>query len=224
VIKERPGWVNWPVIVAVIAFIVGAAVAGVIVAFVYARNDDGDGSPDGGSATAVSTVTVTSTPVVTPTPGDPRDPDDALATFVATELDETYLGPCPQEASTAVPEGLCSVELYRSDEQVAFGLGPPFSEGTGEALLLVGENGVWEVTFIPITGNPPVAGEDATVIGAGDCLTFRAGPGTSQQPLSCQLDGTSGEVVGGPEAVDDITWWQLRDLGWASSEFLQHAP
>lgn len=223
-IQERSGWLSRPVIIAVIAFIVGAAVAGVVVAFVLANSLDDDDSSDGGDATAVATVTVTSTPAVSPTPGDPRDADDALASFVSTELGETYLGPCPQEVVTPVPDGLCSVELYRSDEQVAFLLGPPFSEGTGEALMLVGENGVWEGTFIPITGSPPEVGADAVVIGAGDCLTFRSGPGTSQQPLSCQVDGTSGEVVGGPETVDDFTWWQLRDLGWASGEFLQHAP
>jgi hypothetical protein len=222
-IKDRPNPMNRPLVVGAAAFVLGAAVAGAIVAFVLISNDDDDGNSDGGSD-SMPTVTVTSTPPGTPTPGSPRDPDDALANYVNQELGEPYIGPCPQEVVTPMPEGLCSVELYRSDEQVAFGVGPPFSEGTGEALLLIGENGVWNVTFIPITGRPPEVGADAVVIGAGDCLTFRGGPGTGEQPLSCQVDGTQGEVIGGPQNVDNLTWWQLRDLGWASGQFLQHAP
>jgi hypothetical protein len=151
-------------------------------------------------------------------------PDDALANFVQQELNATYIGPCPQEDAGTPTQGLCSVELYRSDELVTYLLGPPFSEGTGEAVLTPGENGVWTVTFIERTGQPPVAGGQAVVFGAGDCLTFRGGPGRSQQPVSCQLDGTQGQVIGGPQQADGITWWQLADLGWASGEFLQAAP
>jgi hypothetical protein len=139
-------------------------------------------------------------------------------------MDETYVGPCPQEVVTPIPRGLCSIELYRSDAQVAFFVGPPFSEGVGEVLLLVDDDGVWGVTFVPITGQPPVLGGRAVVIGAGDCLTFRAGPGIAQESLSCQVDGNGGEVIGGPQTADDITWWQIKDLGWASGEFLQKAP
>jgi len=230
-IQERPSWVNRPVIVAGIAFLIGAIVAGVVVAIILTSGDDNDDNAavDGATtttpaATGEGTPAATGTPAGTPAPFNPRDPDDALANFVQQELDATYIGPCPQDAAEVAPQTICSIELYRSDELATFGLGPPLSEGIGEAVLTPDEEGVWLVTFVPFTNLPPVMGGLAVVIRAGDCLNFRSGPGTGSQPLTCQLDGTQAVVVGGPETIDDTIWWQLRDLGWASGQYLQAAP
>lgn len=230
-IQDRPSWVNRPAIVAGIAFLIGAVVAGVVVAIILTSGDDDNNSivdgnvTPGTPTTPVGTGAATpGTPAGTPTPLNPRNPDDALAAYVQEQLRQPYVGPCPQTQSGETQQGLCSIELYRSDELVTFFVGPPFSEGIGEAVLTPAENGVWSVTFVPITNQPPVLGRQAVVIGAGDCLNFRAAPSTSGEPLSCQQDGNSADVVGGPQVADGVTWWQLRDLGWASAEFLQGAP
>ena len=231
-IQERPSWLSRPWVIAGVAFVLGAIVTGVIVAIVLSGGNDDDTGPGVVVTPNASTTPVTpgeptagtTTPVATGTPGDPRDPDDALANYVQQELHQTYIGACPQTPPKQVANTICSVELYRSDQLATFNIGPPNSEATGEVVLTPGENGTWTVEFVAISGQPPALGSQAVVLGAGDCLTFRAGPGRTQEPLSCQIDGARGEVIGGPQTADNITWWQIKDLGWASGEFLQKAP
>ncbi len=232
IIDPPPRWYSRPAAVGAVAFVVGAVVAGVVVAIILTRGDDNNDSGTKANGTpATSTPSTgtppasgTATPGPSPTPLNPRKPDDALAAYVQEQLRQPYIGPCPQTQAGQTPQGICSLELYRSAELVTFVLGPPFSEGTGEAVLTPAENGVWSVEFVARTDRPPAVGAQAVVFGAGDCLTFRAGPGRAQQQLSCQIDGARAEVIGGPQTADGITWWQLRDLGWASGEFLQAAP
>lgn len=235
-------WLDRPGFVAAAAFVAGVVVAAIVVVLILARGDGDDGEPR-----VVATTTLARTPLatlprttatpaartatpratVTATPSNPRDPDDALAAFVRDELGESYIGPCPQEVGDQVPQGICSVELYRSEDLVTFGLGAPFSEGIGEAVLTRNEDGSWSIEFVQA---PPVGegalsiGVQAVVLGAGDCLNFREEPGTSAAVLTCQLDGTRAEVIDGPVEADGITWWQLDGLGWASAQFLVAAP
>ena len=232
-IVDRPRWYSRPAVVAAAAFVIGVIVAGAAVAIILTRGDDNNDSNANANVTPGTATASTSTPAVSatitpggpsPTPLNPRKPDDALAAYVQEQQHQPYLGPCPQETTGGVPQGICSIDLYRSAELVTFVLGPPFSEGIGEAVLTPGENGVWSVAFVARTGRPPVSGGQAVVFGAGDCLNFHAGPSKASQTLTCQLDGTKAEVVGGPQVADGITWWQLKDLGWASQEFLQAAP
>jgi hypothetical protein len=232
-IQDRPSWLSRPAVVAVIAFAIGAIVTGVVVAIVLSRggdnssNVDANVTPGTGSATpstGTPGVSGTTTPRPPGTPLNPRKPDDALAAYVQEQMRQTYIGACPQVQAGQTTQSTCSIELYRSAELVTFILGPPFSEGTGEAVLTVGENGVWSVDFVARTGKPPVIGSTAVVFGAGDCLNFHSAPNKTSQPLTCQLDGNKADVIGGPQAADGITWWQLKGLGWASAEFLQAAP
>lgn len=232
-IQDRPSWVNRPAIVAGIAFLIGAVVAGVVVAIILTRGDDNNGSGVQGNVTpktsttpvgtGEATVVGTTTPAVTSTPLNPRKPDDALAAYVQEQMRQRYIGPCPQTQAGQPPQGICSIELYRSDALLTVTIGPPFSEVVGEVVLIPGENGVWSAEFVARTDKPVASGAAAVVFGAGDCLTFRGGPGRTQEPLSCQIDGARGEVIGGPQVADGLTWWQLKDLGWASAEFLQGA-
>ena len=228
-IKDRPSWANRPAIVFAVAFIIGAIVAGVAVAFVLTHNDNKSTSSvqansTPGAATGTPTVAGTSTPSVSPTPLNPRKPDDALASYVQGQMKQTYMGPCPQQRAGQTAQGICSIELYRSDKLVTFTIGPPFSGAVGEAVLQPAENGVWTVDFVGRTNRPPAAGAKAAVYGAGDCLNIHSGPSKAAQALTCPIDGTKADVVGGPQSADGVTWWQLKDLGWASQEFLETAP
>lgn len=163
--------------------------------------------------------------VSTGTPAGLDDPDEALAAFVRDELASEHIGECPSDLAPGEepPTGICSFELYRSEELVTFLLGVPFSEGIGEAVLTRNEDGTWSAEFVqaPPLGESDISvGSEAVVFGAGDCLNFRQAPSISAEIAWCRMDGTRGAVAEGPVDADGITWWRLEDLGWASGEYL----
>jgi hypothetical protein len=207
-----------------------------IVAIVILVSSDGDGDDDG-SGVATSTPGPGETPSVetgtpgggTPSAATPTAPsaataDDALTALISGPLGSTYVGPCPETPDGEIPQGLCSIELYRSAELVTFLIGQPFSEGVGEAVITpVAEGGPWVADFIPapaVGGPEIVVGEDAMVFGAGDCLNFREEPSTTVGVVTCQLDGTRARVTDGPVDAGGQTWWQLEGLGWGSALYL----
>jgi hypothetical protein len=222
----------------VAAALVGGAIAivAVVIVLVFARGGDGGDADKQVVATATplgapaATPTGAATPEptteaqATPTLADVQDPDDALAAFVRDRLDSEHIGDCPLEQAPGQepPQGVCSQEIYRTDEMVTFMLGHPFSEGIGEIVITRNEDGTWSTQFIeaPPLGESLEVGRVAVVFGAGDCLNFRAEPSLSAEEFWCLLDGTKGQVLEGPVEADDHTWWRLEDLGWASGDFL----
>ncbi len=216
--SERPGSL------AVVAFVAGVAAA-VIVALIVilARGGDDDGGQTEATATAETTPIATGAgPTGTPVAGF-ADPDEALNAFVRDEFGREHAGACPQDPSASeTPTGVCSEELYRSGELVTLLIGAPFGEFFGEAVLAPDDDGLWGLEFIPAPplGESLAVGIDAVVYGVGSCLNFRDAPALSGERLSCRFDGTRGEVVEGPVEADEITWWRLEDLGWATGEFL----
>lgn len=229
-------WLDRPGYVGVISFAGGAILAGIIV-LVIVFVVRGDGDDDGGGAQVLATSTdgpladggptAGGTPGATAKPGGAPDPDEALEVFVEDVLESEYLGDCPEELpeGEAPPTGVCSLELYRTEEFATFFIGDPFSEFFGETIITRGEDGLWSVNFIPSgpLGETVEVGAQAVVYGAGSCLRFRAEPGLSAEVVSCQIDGRRAQVAEGPEAADDITWWRLDGLGWASEEFLRRS-
>ncbi len=232
---ERPGYV------AALAFVAGAVVVGVVLFFVLRGDGDDDGTrPEAAAATQTASAgvsgetpaarptrgaTPSQSPISTGTPAGFDDPDEALAAFVRDELDSEHIGECPSDLAPGEepPTGICSFELYRSEELVTFLLGVPLSEGIGEAVITRHEDGSWSVEFIqaPPLGESDIAvGSQAVVFGAGDCLNFRQAPSLSAEIAWCRMDGTRGAVAEGPVDADGVTWWRLVDLGWASGEYL----
>lgn len=237
-------WLDRPWSILLLAFIGGAVTAAIVVLVViFTRGGDGDEDADAqqlaAAATAEALVDVaeqtpgptapqvpdTTGPSATATPSGLTDPDEALAAFIQAEMESEHIGPCPQELAEGepAPSGVCSEELYRTEALVTFFLGPPFAEFMGEAVLTRNEDGSWSVNFIP---SPPLGessvavGTNVVVFGVGDCLRFRADPGLSGEQLACRADGTTGQVVEGPQTADDHTWWRLDGLGWASDKYL----
>jgi len=228
-----PGrWLDRPGYIAAFAFLAGVAVAA-IVAIVFFVRSEGGGDDGGSSVLATGTAPISGTPAQTSTPegatpaatptAAARTADDALAALIRDQFDSAYIGPCPQTPGGEIPQGLCSVELHRSAELVTFIVGPPFSEGIGEAVLTPNEDGTWSADVVPAPelGGPGLAvGVDAIVYGAGDCLNFRAQPGTGADVVTCQLDGTRARVADGPVDADGQVWWRLEGLGWGSEQYL----
>jgi hypothetical protein len=222
------GWLDRTGYAIVLAFIAGVAVAVIVfVVILRFRGDDDDEGPEAPTPTAVTTATVIATasptagatptagPSATATPGSYTDPDDALAAFVQRELGQTYIGACPEEPAGGASQGVCSVDLYRSEDLVTAIVGPPFSEGIGEAVLTLNDDGTWSIEFLlaPQDGGALSVGIEAMVFGVGTCLNFREQPrAPSGKVQSCQLDGTTGRIAEGPVQADDITWWLFEKV------------
>jgi hypothetical protein len=229
------GWLSRPGYLVAGAFLAGIVVAAIVAVVVFVSSGDDD--DDGGSVVATSTPGGDETPsspqptspdgvtppAATPTLASARTPDDALAALISEQLESTYVGPCPETPGATIPQGLCSVELYRSAELVTFLVGQPFSEGVGEAIITANADGTWSVDFVraPEVAGPQIAiGSDAMVYGAGDCLRFREEPDVNAEVITCQLDGTRARVTDGPVEAGGQTWWELEGLGWGSAAFL----
>ncbi|MCS7088940.1 MAG: SH3 domain-containing protein [Thermoflexales bacterium] len=63
----------------------------------------------------------------------------------------------------------------------------------------------------------------------GGGLNFRRKPGLSGELIRRLPEGTTYEIVGGPEQVDGFIWWQLRDptdgtIGWGVQNYMQLVP
>ena len=215
-------WSERPASLAILAFIAGVVAAVVVVVIIIlARGGDDDGGQPKARPTAETTPIATGTgPPGTPVAGF-ADPDEALNAFIRDEFGREHAGACPQDPSDTT-SGVCSQELYRSDQLVTLLIRAPSGGFFGEAVLAPDDDGLWGLEFIPAPplGEPLAVGIDAVVYGAGSCLNFRDAPGLSGERLSCRFDGTRAEVVEGPMEADEITWWRLEDLGWATGEFL----
>lgn len=228
-------WLDRSGYVTLFAFAGGAVVALIVVFVVlFLRGGDDDepqalaptstaiAVPATPTAAPVTTATATEVPAATPT-GSFSTPDDAVASFVQDGLGGVYIGECPPAAPSGdALEGICSIELYRSTELATFNIGPFGSEALGEAVVLPDADGRWSLVFLDF---PPLdaqitIGLKAMVFQAEDCLRFRPEPNVAAAVSSCQIDGTSGRVVDGPVEADELTWWRLDGLGWASASFL----
>ncbi|HHH41525.1 MAG TPA: SH3 domain-containing protein [Chloroflexi bacterium] len=88
-------------------------------------------------------------------------------------------------------------------------------------------------TPLPPTPTPEVpteitVGGYVQVTGTGGAgLSFRQAPGGDL--IKVLPDGTTLEVIGGPQQAGGYTWWQLRDLtdgqeGWSAADYLTPVP
>ena len=235
--SDMKRWQRRPGFIVAAAFVGGVAVAALaVVVFLLLRgDDDGDGV---GDQLALATSTAGPPPAtgVTPQAGATATPmrfddaDEALLSLIQDQLRSEHIGECPDpDALQAQSEeqGICTRELYRSDVLVTFllgELGEPESEFSAEAVLTRSEDGFWTVNLVqpPPEGGAPISiGGGAVVYLVGDCLNFRESASISSEVQSCRIDGTTGEVVEGPQEADGHTWWRLEGLGWASAQYLR---
>ncbi len=83
----------------------------------------------------------------------------------------------------------------------------------------------------PVATGGITLGDRVQVTGVGVVgLSIRAAPGTAAERISIAGEGEIFIVIGGPQEVDNLTWWRLRDEanpqreGWAAGDYLVEAP
>lgn len=69
-------------------------------------------------------------------------------------------------------------------------------------------------------------GDTVKVAGTGGAgLNMRAGAGTGHAKVKTLAEGSSVEIIGGPQEADGYTWWQVRDgvgtTGWVVQAYLK---
>ncbi|NDJ62741.1 MAG: SH3 domain-containing protein, partial [Chloroflexi bacterium] len=87
-------------------------------------------------------------------------------------------------------------------------------------------------TLAPVVLSPTplsvVQGANVIVVDVGDIgLNIRANPGLAADILLSAPENMPFVVIGGPQQVDNLTWWQVQDSfdaavqGWAAADYLQ---
>lgn len=83
-------------------------------------------------------------------------------------------------------------------------------------------------TAPPATGGLAVGARVEVADTGVGMLRVRDVPGTDSTTLKLLPDGTQLVIVAGPEQVEDLTWWKVREqsgeVGWAAGQFLKPAP
>ncbi|MCX7616796.1 hypothetical protein [Tepidiforma sp.] len=83
----------------------------------------------------------------------------------------------------------------------------------------------------PLSGGSPnqppassglAVGDTAVVRVDGQCLNVRPTPG-GNPPITCLPEGTLVTIIGGPQEVNGVTWWQVsagQVSGWSAGQYL----
>jgi len=169
-----------------------------------------------------------STPGVTPILSIPGNAVDGrgLGDFLSTSARAGGIfcsGPADQDSQI-------SATCVTNDAPVCWG-GPAGPSGSGLlGAVTFKSKGGGPTTLTLSTGQlvlDDYADCTAVVVGTqgslpNDCLPFRQDPNDNATEVSCQPDGTSGNVtqVSG-DSVTGKTWWSIEGLGWGDSANLQ---
>jgi hypothetical protein len=168
----------------------------------------------------------------TGTPSETVSPEQALSTYVTTQLNAQYAGDC---TAALMPEGqgLCSAARGERQDRKAYLIGPSAYEYQLWVFLRK-EGGVWKVESTqvvkPETVNAPGAlwplekGAKVIVGGTGTCLNVRDAPGLKQNAVDCIADGTVIVLEDGPVEADGFQWWRPQGRsGWVAGDWLRYA-
>ena len=147
------------------------------------------------------------------------------ALFADTGQDKTKVTPTPtvkimRTQSTATPVPDPEEDAATPTLEVMATPVPPTATPAPEAT---------DTPVPPEPEDPPdamVVGDNATVVGTGGAgLNMRAGAGTGHPRIKTLKEGSTVELIGGPEDANGYTWWQLRDetgtTGWGADKFLE---
>jgi hypothetical protein len=174
---------------------------------------------------------VTSTPGSSPTPAM-GSPEDALGAYARQNLQMEYAGECEAAKQPDDQGKLCT--SFRSDRgpMKAYIAGPAFSEFT-TWIFVEQKAGQWQVVGefpirpqaadVPGIPWPLTVGAQVVVVGTGQCLNVRDGPGLGKAAIDCLKDGATIKLAEGPQVVDDFQWWRIDGrAGWVAADWLRY--
>ena len=119
---------------------------------------------------------------------------------------------------------MCAAERGMSGNQVAYQVGPTFSEFT-DVFFVRPEGGGFVMDHIepaPCQGQipcPPPVGATVEIVADG-CVNARNQPSISAPINNCVDGGTEATLTDGPVDADARLWVELEGLGWVSASFI----
>jgi hypothetical protein len=193
-------------------------VAMVLLAACFGDGDEGPG------------IVITPVPEATPTETVTESPEEAIARYVA-EKGEEYAGDCAEASQDQDIGKTCTAFQNERENQRAYLAGITFSEFT-IWLFVEKSDGRWSVVAtqplhevaadVPGVPWPLAVGDEALVVGTGDCLNVREGPGLEAPAVDCIPDGTEVVLAQGPMEEDGYLWWRLESrAGWVAADWLR---
>lgn len=152
----------------------------------------------------------------------------AFAVF-SLRASEPTIAAAPVISITRVLDLNPTVEAAPPDQPTAIasaGVQIVIAAQTPESLQIDGP--ILPTVVITLTPVPLTVGASVEVAGVGDQeLNIRNLPGLIDSTILFRApEGTSFEVIGGPQQADGFTWWRIRDTdleveGWAAANYLQ---
>lgn len=176
-------------------------------------DDDDDATPDEDDASPTSTATAEPPPATAL---------EAVGRFLEND-GQNFVGECPGPDDPP-DNSYCAREAGMSGSQIAFFVGPVFSEFSDEFFVRPEGNGfiVDHIEPAPCGGQapcPPVIGATVEITTEG-CVNARSQPTITASINECVEDGTRAKLVAGPTQADARTWVELEGLGWVSAGFI----
>ena len=201
----------------------------VVLLVLVVSEDDGDnGAEDAEEATKATTEEEDVDDEATPT-GTPEVPANTALDSVRRYVENTgqeFAGLC---VDTTVEEDigkLCATETGMSGDQIAFAVGPTFSEFTD--LFFVRQQGegyvVDHIEPAPCGGElpcPPAPGGTIRILTDEACANARSEPSIDAAINDCLENGTQAVIISEYVEADARIWVELEDYGWVSASFIQ---
>lgn len=174
------------------------------------------------------------TPEATATPqsGGPGSPEAALAAFVQTTFSREFVADCSRAVVATDAGKVCATQKGERDNMRAYTLGQVASQPV-TWVILQNTNNNWAVASsqaitpdnagVPGIPWPLRTGVDVVVVGTGNGLNVRTGPGLQAQAVDRIDDGTVIRLSAGPAPADNLQWWQVEGRsGWVVSDYLRY--
>lgn len=174
------------------------------------------------------------TPAATETPAaaGPGSPEAALTGHAQAQFQKEFAGDCATASAATDGGKICATSNGERENFRAYTVGQVGSQAI-QWVILQNAGGQWAVSsFMAITADnadvpgvpwPLRTGVDVVVVGTGNGLNVRTGPGLNADAVDRIDDGTVIRLSAGPAPADDLTWWQVEGRsGWVVADYLRY--
>jgi hypothetical protein len=171
-------------------------------------------------------------PTETPAAGAPGTPEAALGAYVQQTFQKEFVPDCATAVVATDAGKICALFKGDRENMKAYTIGLVASEGS-HWVILQNANNNWTVASssmitpdtaaVPGIPWPLRTGVDVVVVGTGNGLNVRTGPGLQAQAVDRIDDGTVIRLSAGPAPADNLQWWQVEGRsGWVVADYLRY--